>query len=72
VRAYRRLFWVFIVLLIALLCGETYLLRSLIPSLQQSMVVLILISSVLVVEIASGYLEWRFTELEEVPPDGQE
>ncbi len=69
VRAHQPLFWVSISLLVLLLLAETYFLRSLIPALPQSQVILVVVFSILVVGIVSGYVEWRFTELEEVPPE---
>jgi uncharacterized protein (DUF983 family) len=67
VRTYHKLFWVFVILLVVLLFVETYFLQKFIPDLSQSLVVLIFLASVLAIGMTSGYIEWKFTELEETP-----
>jgi predicted Abi (CAAX) family protease len=52
---------------VVLLFVETYFLRKFIPDLPQSLVVLIFLASVFAIGMTSGYLEWKFTELEEIP-----
>jgi hypothetical protein len=52
---------------LALLLVETHFFRRLIPDLSQPLVIIIFLASVLVIGLASGYLEWKFSELEETP-----
>jgi uncharacterized protein (DUF983 family) len=67
VRTHHKLFWVFVILLVALLFVETHFFRKLIPELSQPLVIIIFLASVLAIGLASGYVEWKFTELEENP-----
>ncbi len=69
VREYRKLFWVFVVILVVLLFAETYFLPRWIAGLPHAFVVVIFLASVLVFALASGFLEWKFTDLEETPPE---
>jgi len=69
VGGYDKLFWVFVVLLVLLLFAETYFLPRWIVGLPQALVIIIFLASVLAFALASGFLEWKFTEVEETPPE---
>ncbi len=68
VRTFGRLFWVYITLLVLFLLVETYFFRKLIPQLEQEVIAVIFLVSVLAIAILSGFLEWKYAELEETPP----